>query len=113
MEKLKIESTSGEGILVIQLNGTIDHHTVRGIREKIDSDIYRSRAKEIVLDLSGVEFMDSSGLGLILGRYTKITDLGGHLTLREVSDEIMKIIKLSGVDKFIPCEKTKLKGCRK
>ena len=53
--------------------------------------------------------MDSSGLGLILGRYTKITDMGGRLTLRGLSDNIMKIISLAVVDKFIPIVKDDVK----
>lgn len=110
MDKLRLDSVAGDGVIVFRLYGAIDHHSVRNVRIAIDTDISRSRAKEVVLDLSGVEFMDSSGLGLILGRYTKITDLGGHLTLRGLTDEAMKIVTLAGVDKFIPCEKARKGG---
>ena len=105
MEKLKCTIVLSDGILNIHLSGVIDHHTVRKVRDEIDSEIYKGVVKQVVLDFSGVDFMDSSGLGLILGRYTKITDMGGRLTLRGLSDDIMKIIKLSGVEKFIPIEK--------
>jgi stage II sporulation protein AA (anti-sigma F factor antagonist) len=109
MEKLKCDITASDGIIIAQLSGVIDHHTARKARDEIDSEFYRSRAKQVILDFSGVEFMDSSGLGLILGRYTKITDMGGRLTLRGLSDNIMKIISLAGVDKFIPIEKHDVK----
>lgn len=98
-----------DGVLNIRLSGSIDHHTVRKIREEIDGELYKGGVKQVVLDFGGVDFMDSSGLGLILGRYTKITDMGGKLTLRGLSDDIMKIIKLSGAEKFIPIEKIEKK----
>ena len=63
-----------------------------------------------MLDLSGVAFMDSSGLGLILGRYTRIHDMGGALSLRNASAEIMKIVKLAGIDKLISLEEQKKGG---
>lgn len=109
MEKLKCEITASDGVITARLGGVIDHHTVRVVREEIDSELYKSLAKQVVLDFTGVEFMDSSGLGLILGRYTKITDMGGRLTLRGLSEEIMKIITLAGVEKFIPVEQSENK----
>lgn len=109
MEKLKCAITSSDGVINVRLSGVIDHHMVRKVREDIDSELYKSGAKQVVLDLSGIDFMDSSGLGLILGRYTKITDMGGRLTLRGLSDDIMKIIILAGVEKFIPIEKSENK----
>ncbi|MDD4772182.1 MAG: STAS domain-containing protein [Eubacteriales bacterium] len=109
MEKLKCTISMSDGVLNIRLSGSIDHHTVRKIREEIDGELYKGGVKQVVLDFGGVDFMDSSGLGLILGRYTKITDMGGKLTLRGLSDDIMKIIKLSGAEKFIPIEKIEKK----
>jgi stage II sporulation protein AA (anti-sigma F factor antagonist) len=113
MEKLNFECVSHEDELVISLYGTVDHHTLRDVREKLDSAIFRCRAKTVILDLGGVEFMDSAGLGLIMGRYTRITDLGGKLVLREVSGEILKILRLAGLDKFIPIEKNEKKTAMK
>lgn len=105
MDKLTFTQDICEGIAVFHLSGSIDHHTVKKVREEIDRNIYQFRPREVVLDLNDVEFMDSSGLGLILGRYTRITDLGGILILVGISDEVMKIIRLSGADSFIRCEK--------
>ena len=67
--------TSGKS-LTIYLEGDIDHHNARTVRSKIDTKLYIQRPEELVLDLSRVNFMDSSGLGLILGRFTKASDLG-------------------------------------
>ncbi len=110
MEALQCDLIHGDKILVAVLRGSVDHHTVRSVREEIDRALSRYMPRETVLDLSHVEFMDSSGLGLILGRYAKIHDLGCNLTLRGVSGEIMKIVKLAGIDKFIPVESEKKGG---
>ena len=61
----------------------------------------------LILDLSGVTFTDSAGLGLILGRYTRISGYGGKMKLTGVSDEFMKILRLAGTDRFIETEKRK------
>ena len=87
--------------LAVSIKGEIDHHSAPSIREAIDRDVFFYRTPKVVLDLSSIDFMDSSGLGLILGRYRKIKDMGSELILKDPTEEIMKIIKLSGVDKFI------------
>lgn len=88
-------------MLTVIIKGEIDHHRAPAIREAIDRDVFFYRTPKVVLDLSSIDFMDSSGLGLILGRYRKIKDMGSELILKDPTEEIMKIIKLSGVDKFI------------
>ena len=88
-------------MLTVIIKGEIDHHRAPVIREAIDRDVFFYRTPKVVLDLSSIDFMDSSGLGLILGRYRKIKDMGSELILKDPTEEIMKIIKLSGVDKFI------------
>ena len=91
--------------LTIRILGEIDHHCAKGIREAIDRDIYYYRPKTTILDLSDVDFMDSSGLGLILGRYTAVKELGGKLFIVGASSRTERILKLSGVDKMIPISK--------
>ena len=59
------------------------------------------------MDLGGVDFMDSSGLGLILGRYTKINDLGGRLIIANPDDSVSMILALAGADKLITIKKEK------
>ena len=91
--------------LSIAIRGEIDHHSAKAIREQMDTEIFCHRKPKVILDLSGIDFMDSSGLGLILGRYTKIKDLGALLILKDPTQEIMKILKLAGVDRLIPVKK--------
>lgn len=90
-----------ENILYLTPCGEIDHHSAGELREKMDAALYEYRAATVVLALDQVSFMDSAGLGLILGRYTKQKELGGTFLLEKPSEEIMKILRLAGVDKMI------------
>ncbi len=109
MDMLTCSCTCTNGVLTAVLHGCVDHHSVRAVREEIDRQITQYQPGQVVLDMTDINFMDSSGLGLILGRYTRISDMGGRLVLRGVSDEIMRIITLSGIEKFIPVEGKEVK----
>ncbi len=87
--------------MIIYLSGEIDHHSARSIREGVDKLLVSHMPKTLVLDLSGVDFMDSSGLGLVLGRYKKICELGGKMYLTGADDRTKRILKMAGVDKII------------
>ncbi|MBE6671881.1 MAG: STAS domain-containing protein [Ruminococcaceae bacterium] len=91
--------------LYVKLNGDIDHHSAKYIREEIDRELYKYQPETVIMELSAVEFMDSSGLGLILGRYTKVNLLGGILKVANPNDRIEEILKMAGTDKLIPIEK--------
>lgn len=95
----------GADTLLIKLDGEIDHHGATGLRSDIDGVIFAQRPKKVILDLSQISFMDSSGLGLIMGRYSLLKELGGNLTLRSPTASVMKIIKLAGMEKLIKIEK--------
>lgn len=96
-----------EGSVIFRLKGELDHHSVKEIRETIDGKLIDYRPLSVILDLSGVTFTDSAGLGLVLGRYTRISGYGGKMKLTGVSDEFMKILRLAGTDRFIEAEKRK------
>ncbi|MBQ4562293.1 MAG: anti-sigma factor antagonist [Clostridia bacterium] len=106
MQGAKCKIEYDEGILIINISGDIDHHSAGSLREEIDTDLYLYRAKTVIMDLGGVDFMDSSGLGLILGRYTKINDLGGRLIIANPDDSVSKILALAGTDKLITIKKS-------
>lgn len=78
----------------------VDHHSARPMREKIDTRLFQTKPKILVIDLSRVEFMDSSGLGLILGRAEKAAALNSEVRLKGASPTIMKLIKLSGLERI-------------
>lgn len=90
-----------DGKIIVYLSGEIDHHSARSIRESVDRLIISQKPSSLILDLEGVDFMDSSGLGLILGRYRKIKELSGEMYLCGADERTMKILKMAGVDKLI------------
>lgn len=99
--------------LRITPSGEIDHHSARKFRGEIDELIYYYRPKKVLLDLSKITFMDSSGLGLILGRFTLAKELGGELIIVNPSESVKKILDLAGTSRLIKIEKTPLKGSAK
>ena len=113
MQGAKYNIEYDEGILVIKIAGDIDHHSAKPLREEIDTDLYLYRAKTVIMDLCGVDFMDSSGLGLILGRFTLARELGGVLRVVDPTDEVMRILDLAGTSRLNKIEYTTAKGSKK
>lgn len=93
--------------LTVRIKGEIDHHNAVRIRKDIDSEIYSARPKRLVFDLSSVDFMDSSGLGLILGRFASVRDVGGELVVQNPTKNVMKILKLAGAERILKIENIK------
>lgn len=93
---LRIDSAS-DG-MTVWLNGELDHHTAKLMREQIDTAVERSKPKHLTLDFSGVGFMDSSGIGLIMGRYRLMQLYEGELEVVGATDRIKKVIRLAGLD---------------
>lgn len=108
-----IETSINGSQLTVKISGEIDHHSARPLREKIDEALYFHRSKSVALDLSGVAFMDSSGLGLILGRFTLARELGGVLRVVNPNESVLKVLELAGTDRLIKIEKTSEKGVQK
>ena len=101
------ETSLEDDVLSVTLKGEIDHHSAVGVRSDIDSLIYEVRPKKTVLDLAGIDFMDSSGLGLIMGRYALMQRIGGELTLKSPNERVMKIFDLAGLGRIIRIENDK------
>lgn len=89
--------------LVAKLDGEIDHHASQYICEEIDRCINLNNIKNLVLDFDKVTFMDSSGIGLVLGRYKDIKARGGKTILVRAKPQINKILELSGIKKILEC----------
>jgi stage II sporulation protein AA (anti-sigma F factor antagonist) len=87
--------------LIIRLNEELDHHNAIQIRKKADRMIERNYIKNIIFDFSGAEFMDSAGIGVIMGRYKKVIFIGGSIAVANVSSPIDRIFRLSGLYKII------------
>ena len=87
--------------LYIQLEGEIDHHNAQGLREKIDQAFEPTDCRQIVFDLAAVSFMDSSGIGMIIGRYKNANKRGGSVSVVGMNAEVSKIFQISGLAKII------------
>jgi stage II sporulation protein AA (anti-sigma F factor antagonist) len=93
--------------LVVRVGGEIDHHSAVAVRVGIDEKIASERPTRVLLELSRVDFMDSSGLGLIMGRYALVQKYGGSFAVLDPSVAVLKIIRLAGLERMITILKTK------
>jgi len=95
--------------LKVLLKGEIDHHSAISLRESADELIYKLRPLSVCIDLSKIDFMDSSGLGFIMGRYALQKKLGGSTVLLDPNPRIEKILSLAGLERIIKIERTRKK----
>jgi stage II sporulation protein AA (anti-sigma F factor antagonist) len=95
MKDLKIDLSGA--CLTVQPAGELDHHTVKDIRLICDPEIMKNKPRVIVLDFSHVTFMDTSGIGLILGRRNTAERIGARVVLRGLSPRFLRMVELSGV----------------
>ena len=90
--------------LVFEIEEEIDEYSVQNLKRRMDNEIQRYMPKEVIFDFSNVSFMDSAGIGLIIGRYKLIDMIGGELKVANVNLQIQKIFEMSGLLKLIPVE---------
>ena len=86
-----------KNVLIIKLRCDLDHHNTELIRDLLDYNVEKKEVQHVLFDMEDVGFMDSSGIGLILGRYKKIKSRKGRVGFINVSNDITKMLKLSGI----------------
>lgn len=86
--------------LIVSIIGEIDHHTSEDARDKIDDQIDKKAAKNVIFDFTNVSFMDSAGIGVIIGRYKKVSPLGGKIAIVNSSSQIKRMLEISGIQKI-------------
>ena len=89
-----------EDCLTIYLDGELDHHALRTIALAVEEKIDLLLPKKLVLDMHAVRFMDSSGIGLIMGRSRLMEEYGGTLEIHNPSQQIRKVLRISGADRL-------------
>ena len=89
---MSVEIKTDEDVVTSFLSGEIDHHVALPIREKTDAAIISAHPKRVVLDFSGVTFMDSSGIGLVMGRYKICESMGASLEIHGLSRHAYKVM---------------------
>ena len=93
-----------ENCLTIFLPSEIDHHNSEELRRESDHLIERNHIRYVIFDFKETDFMDSSGIGLVMGRYRLMQELGGELRVTGVPSHIRKVMRLSGLDKLAVME---------
>lgn len=88
--------------LIVRLPSEVDHHHTEEIRVRIDALVEREPIDEIEFDFSRTEFMDSAGIGMLLGRYKIMRALNGQITVSHMNGQIQRILSMSGIRKLIP-----------
>ncbi len=94
---MNVTIESSGNLVIAYLYGEIDHHTAVHIRDKIDNALSFIKPKHLILDFKNVTFMDSSGIGLVMGRYRLLMNFHATLEIRNVTTQTKKIMELAGL----------------
>ncbi len=97
----RLDVSVDDGVLTARLCGELDHHGAVAVRTLIDAEAVRLSPKSMVLDLSALDFMDSSGLGLVMGRYALMQRSGGEFSVVGANERVMKIFNLAGLERKV------------
>lgn len=95
---MAVKVERGEKDIVFKLSGEIDHHTAKNMREEIDRCARNARPELLTLDFKGVDFMDSSGIGLVLGRFRLMQELEGSLRIVNMPLHLRKVMRVAGIE---------------
>ena len=101
-----IDFKSKGKLLIVELSGELDHHSAQEVRTKVDDRLDRLDVKKLIFDFSEVSFMASSGIGVIIGSYKKLSIRNGIVGIASVSGSIKRIFELSGIFKIIKVYKS-------
>ena len=96
-------NVTGE-VVTAYLSGEIDHHSAKEMREAIDNAVELNMPTLLVLDFKDVSFMDSSGIGLVMGRYRNLIKTGAELSIMGAPPQINKMLKLAGIERLAKLE---------
>ena len=95
------EYKSLDKLLILKITEEIDHHTTEKIRRKMDNEITRYMPRKVLFDFNEVSFMDSAGIGLLIGRYKTSRLIGGTMEIVNATPAVKKVLEMSGVTRII------------
>lgn len=98
---MQVSSRKVKQALVVKIEGELDHHTADEVRERLDSMLDDPTIKHMVFDLSQLKFMDSSGIGVFIGRYKAVSQRSGTVSVVYVTPQINKVLEVSGLYRII------------
>ncbi len=97
---MAVRISSDGGVMTAFLEGDIDHHTAKKMRETIDLNVNKLNPTLLNVDFGKIQFMDSSGIGLIMGRYKLMNSIGGKIKIINIPKRLERMVKLSGLIKL-------------
>ncbi len=98
---LKLNTEIKQHTLIVRIEGEVDLHVADLFRERVDAALEQAGVHNLLLNLARVSFIDSSGLGVILGRYKRVSQLGGKMFAVELQPQVEKIFEISGLLRII------------
>ncbi len=84
-------------ILIVNFNGELDHHHADKVRKSLDKQLMDTSIRHLILNLRNLHFMDSSGIGVFIGRYKTINKRGGQLCITDINPQLNRILEVSGL----------------
>ncbi len=99
--KMKLEFSINNAILTAKVSGELDHHIAKELREKIDMKLSTGIYNVLIFDFSDLDFMDSSGIAVIMGRVKYMDAVSGSVKIIVKDDNILRILKMSGISSFV------------
>lgn len=91
-----------KGTLIVKMTGELDHHNTGPVRQTVDKIIMSGSVNNILFDMSSLSMMDSSGIGMVIGRYKLISPDGGKVSVFAKTKSILKLLKMSGIERIAP-----------
>ena len=104
VKKLPVEIDIDEKSVTAYISGEIDHHNAANLRNEIDEAVENSYPELLILDFGGVTFMDSSGIGLVMGRFRLMKNLSGRMIIENAPAMIKKVMRMAGIEKLLSAE---------
>ncbi len=102
---MQVKFTRKGATLIVKIIGELDHHSADYLRQKVDGELIKPSTRNVIFDFSSVSFMDSSGIGVIMGRLKTIQKLNGKIAIVNTRPQIKRIFEMSGLLKIVPaCE---------
>lgn len=108
--KMEVTYIPKHRLILVRVTGEIDHHSAESIRRVTEKEIRRTSAINIAFDFGSVTFMDSSGIGMIIGRYKTASSLGGSVIVFDANEQVMRLMDMSGLSRLVIISETMQKG---
>ena len=108
--KMEVTYIPKHRLILVRVTGEIDHHSAESIRRVTEKEIRRTSAINIAFDIGSVTFMDSSGIGMIIGRYKTALSLGGSVIVFDANEQVMRLMDMSGLSRLVFISDSMQKG---